>query len=72
MGDMVLCSGSQPGNVPGRPIVEQAAPYATLWDVAMKAESGNFAGAELKQIHHLDTFPVCLSTYQPGSSLIEG
>ncbi|CAN5835516.1 DUF3179 domain-containing protein [soil metagenome] len=44
---------------------------SSLWDITGRAVSGDLAGAELDQIHHLDTFWFAWSTYQPGSDLIE-
>ena len=41
------------------------------WDITGRAVSGELAGAELEQIHHLDTFWFAWSTYRPGSDLIE-
>lgn len=41
------------------------------WDITGTAIAGPLAGAQLEQIHHLDTFWFAWSTYQPGTDLIE-
>ncbi|MDJ0924066.1 MAG: DUF3179 domain-containing protein [Acidimicrobiia bacterium] len=43
----------------------------SVWNLAGEAVEGQFAGARLQQIPHLDTFWFAWATYQPGTELIE-
>ncbi len=44
----------------------------STWNIAGRAVSGELAGAELEQIHHLDTFWFAWSSYHPQSRLVDG
>ncbi|MCI0544224.1 MAG: DUF3179 domain-containing protein [Actinobacteria bacterium] len=42
------------------------------WSISGRAVDGPLVGAQLEQIHHLDTFWFAWSTYQPGTELVGG
>jgi hypothetical protein len=44
----------------------------SVWSITGEAVSGALAGTQLTRVPHLDTFWFAWSTYQPGTTLVEG